>query len=606
MGTWIKMRLDRFLEHRWLMPGLFLTILLVDITYSFYRLMFLDAGGDNQWYGAKLYWDGINPYTACLETPEPEWFMTAFTNYAPLLYVVLLPITYLDWEVAKVSWYILSLAGFLLALFLFYKKEGIPVNRVLAIAALVLGGSTLTNALYQGQISVLIFAMVSMAWIYRNKPAVLTILLSLIFTKYSFGLPLLVGFFLAGYYWQSISAFALNMLAVGVFAIQFDMGFVEMLKLPFEVASRYTSSGNSDIISLHRLIWPDVPVVGINLYSITAGIIYLAFAYICFFKNPSKRLVVTSSVLLSFSVFFHLDYDYSVLLAPVLIAWISPTLSSRTLSLLTATAAYVWLYPMVPKLIRTFFGVQPGITPVEWFGHTGGLLFIGFNAVLLTYLAFRILYDRNIQRGEAFDKQGDPGRQKDLYIFDFDGTLTRKDSLKEFILYCVGPLRYYLGLAKLSPTLVGYVLGFIKNNIAKERLMVHFFRGWKEAEFAEMGRKYAQEELQKIIRPSAWAFVTDQKSKGNDIIVVSASMEAWLKPWCESNGFRLLCTRMEVSQGKLTGKFANTNCYGAEKAHRLMDVIDPTVYGSLYAFGDSRGDTEMLAFADKGFYRYFH
>lgn len=448
--------------------------------------------------------------------------------------------------------------------------------------------------------------MVAMAWLYRNKSVVLILCLTLIFTKYSFGLPILVGFFLAGYYWESISAFVINMIAVGIFAIQFDLGFTKTLKLPFEVANRYTSSGNSDIISLHRLLWPDVPVLGINLYSITAGIIYLAFTYICFFKKPSKRLVIISSILLSFSVFFHLDYDYGVFLAPVLIAWIRPTLSSRTLSLLTATAAYVWLYPMLPKLIRTFFGVQPGITPAEWFGHTGGLLFVSFNAILLTYLAFRILYDRNIKRWVPSDIQGNPGIEKDLYIFDFDGTLTRKDSLKEFILYSVGSVRYYLGLAKLSPTLAGYVMGFIKNNIAKERLMNHFFKGWEEAEFTELGRKYAQEELQKIIRPSAWEFVTDQKSKGNDIIVVSASMEAWLKPWCESNGFGLLCTRMEVSHGKVTGKFANPNCYGAEKAIRLMDAIDPTVYGSLHAFGDSRGDKEMLAFADQGFYRYFH
>lgn len=125
MRKWIITHLNRILEHRWLVPGLFLGILIIDIVYSFYRLMYLNAGGDNQWYGANLYWSGVNPYAACLATPESEWFMTAFPNYAPLLYIVLLPFTFMDWEVAKVSWYLLSLASFLAVLFLFHKKEGI-------------------------------------------------------------------------------------------------------------------------------------------------------------------------------------------------------------------------------------------------------------------------------------------------------------------------------------------------------------------------------------------------------------------------------------------------------------------------------------------------
>ncbi len=192
-----------------------------------------------------------------------------------------------------------------------------------------------------------------------------------------------------------------------------------------------------------------------------------------------------------------------------------------------------------------------------------------------------------------------------LLLFDFDGTITRKDSLAGFIQYAVGKPLYYAGLLKLSPLLVLYKLGFIPNYIAKQKLIAHFFKGWDSAYFKKLSDAYAIERIDKIIRPRAMEKIEWHKAKGHKIVVVTASMESWLKKWCEKNQLDLIGTRLEVKNGKLTGKFASKNCYGVEKVNRIKEHYNLKDFDEIHAFGDSRGDKEMLEIADHRHYRPF-
>ena len=78
-----------------------------------------------------------------------------------------------------------------------------------------------------------------------------------------------------------------------------------------------------------------------------------------------------------------------------------------------------------------------------------------------------------------------------IAFFDFDGTVTRRDSLSEFIRYAVGPVRYWTGLLVLSPILAGYVLKLVRNDVAKEAMMSHFFKGWKAERFETVATEYS-------------------------------------------------------------------------------------------------------------------
>ncbi|MEI6047767.1 MAG: HAD-IB family hydrolase [Bacteroidota bacterium] len=192
-----------------------------------------------------------------------------------------------------------------------------------------------------------------------------------------------------------------------------------------------------------------------------------------------------------------------------------------------------------------------------------------------------------------------------IAFFDFDGTITTKDSLADFIQYAVGKAAYYMGLLLKSPVLAAYKLKFIPNHIAKEKLFSYFFKGWEVNEFQKIADKYSVEQIDKITRPKAMERIRWHKQQDHTVVIVTASMDCWLKEWCVKHNLDLIATRFEVRDGKITGKFATKNCYSAEKVKRIRDSYCLGDYSRIYAYGDSRGDKEMLTLADEKFYRFF-
>ena len=66
--------------------------------------------------------------------------------------------------------------------------------------------------------------------------------------------------------------------------------------------------------------------------------------------------------------------------------------------------------------------------------------------------------------------------QRRLALFDFDGTVTERDSFIEFIKYYKGPVSLYSGLVVLSPLLLLLKARVIKNWKVKELVFIFFFR----------------------------------------------------------------------------------------------------------------------------------
>ena len=194
---------------------------------------------------------------------------------------------------------------------------------------------------------------------------------------------------------------------------------------------------------------------------------------------------------------------------------------------------------------------------------------------------------------------------KTLALFDFDGTITTKDSLADFIQFAVRKPTYYKGLFKLSLMLTAYKLKLIPNHIAKEKLIAHFFKGWEENKFKEIATKYSLEQIDHITRPKAMEKILWHQTQGHKVVLVSASMECWLSAWCEKNSLQLISTKLEIKNSKLSGKFASQNCYGIEKVNRLKKELSLEDFEHIYAYGDSSGDKELLSLADESFYKPF-
>ncbi|MGO9013522.1 MAG: HAD family hydrolase [Dissulfurispiraceae bacterium] len=192
-----------------------------------------------------------------------------------------------------------------------------------------------------------------------------------------------------------------------------------------------------------------------------------------------------------------------------------------------------------------------------------------------------------------------------LALFDFDGTITRKDSFADFFLHTVGGIRFSLGFLVMSPVIALYKLGVIANDKAKEMVLSHFFKGWNINEFKETAQHYSNERLPGLVRKEAMERLLWHKEQGHVVVVISASIECWLEGWCSMYGVDLIATKLECKDGKLTGRFSTENCYGGEKVRRLREKYVPEAFDYIYAYGDSQGDREMLQLADEPYYQTF-
>ena len=192
-----------------------------------------------------------------------------------------------------------------------------------------------------------------------------------------------------------------------------------------------------------------------------------------------------------------------------------------------------------------------------------------------------------------------------LAIFDFDGTITNRDSFRHFLQYSVTKSDYYRSLIFLSPVLIAYTLGLVPANVAKQKVFARFFGGWASERFGALAERYSSSEIGKIVRPEALKRIAWHQEQGHRVVVVSASISTWLHHWCRAQEVDLVSTEVEIQNNILTGRFRTPNCRGSEKVNRLKEHFDFSTIDYVYAYGNSRGDREMLELADEKYYRYF-
>ncbi len=196
-------------------------------------------------------------------------------------------------------------------------------------------------------------------------------------------------------------------------------------------------------------------------------------------------------------------------------------------------------------------------------------------------------------------------KERKLALFDLDGTLTRKDTFLELIKYFFGRRRFRMGLLRLSPCLLRYQLRLIPNWEAKEKVLMYFFKDITLDQFQKKCNEFAIEKLPSLLKEKAWSELKKLKRDGARIVIVSASAENWIRPWCNLNDIECIATRLEVREGKLTGRIKGRNCYGVEKVNRIREQIDLSQYNEILAYGDSKGDLPMLELAAKAYYKPF-
>jgi phosphatidylglycerophosphatase C len=198
-----------------------------------------------------------------------------------------------------------------------------------------------------------------------------------------------------------------------------------------------------------------------------------------------------------------------------------------------------------------------------------------------------------------------PGQNTPVVAFDFDGTLTVRDSFTAFLKWRVSPARYALGLVRLAPAAIAYLFHRDRGRI-KADAVGEFLRGLPRARLEEEAQAFAQACSAGLLRPDAlavWAGWGEQRVRR---VIVTASPDLVVGPFARALGADVLIgTELAYDdQDRVAGGFAGPNCRGPEKVVRLKARFGPGLQVKA-AYGDTAGDREMLAIAETPGYRVF-
>jgi phosphatidylglycerophosphatase C len=200
--------------------------------------------------------------------------------------------------------------------------------------------------------------------------------------------------------------------------------------------------------------------------------------------------------------------------------------------------------------------------------------------------------------------------RRDLALFDFDGALTRRDSLPPFLWEAIGPLALARALAASAPWLAGQTLRLTRDDGAKERLLAAALGGRHIDDLHALGAAFARDGVPRLLRENMMAEVRRRRDEGRLCILVSGSLDLYLEPWARREGFdHVICSRLALDgDSRATGVLAGGNCQGREKVRRIyawlsaQGAIGQGGVGHCVAYARFAGDAPMLDMADEAFW----
>jgi len=186
-----------------------------------------------------------------------------------------------------------------------------------------------------------------------------------------------------------------------------------------------------------------------------------------------------------------------------------------------------------------------------------------------------------------------------IAIFDFDGTITSKDSFLEFIKFTEGHFNFYVFIFTHFHFIILFYLKIISNQRLKEIFFSQFYKGKTKQELQKKGEVFSKKVIPKICYSEALEIIEMHKTLGHKVYLLTASSEIWLSSWCEKNKIELIGTKFQLIEDVYTGRIDGKNCYGEEKWNRIKEIANNSIKS--YGYGDSKSD---LYFIEKLSFRF--
>ncbi|MGZ5188522.1 MAG: HAD family hydrolase [Kaistella sp.] len=194
---------------------------------------------------------------------------------------------------------------------------------------------------------------------------------------------------------------------------------------------------------------------------------------------------------------------------------------------------------------------------------------------------------------------------KKLYLFDFDGTLTNKDTMFLYLRF-YNPSKFIVQFMKHIPLFALLKLKLADAEKVKKSFIASILKGESRQKIEKKSQIFFEKYQQEIIRENALEFISNIDRNHTESYIVSASLDIWVKPFAEKFQMKLLATQAEFKDGVFTGDFVGRNCNGPEKVNRIKEAVKGSKFDKTIAFGDTSGDREMLAWADESQFEFFH
>lgn len=189
--------------------------------------------------------------------------------------------------------------------------------------------------------------------------------------------------------------------------------------------------------------------------------------------------------------------------------------------------------------------------------------------------------------------------KRKIAVFDFDGTITERDTLAPFLLKFAGTTRFLTSALRHAPAMFSAAVGAGNRDTAKEKYLISLIGGRAESDLIAAGIEYADLVLREekfnadVIERLAW-----HREEGHAIVVISASLDVYIQAIAAALGAaKAFGTEIEVEAGLLTGRLRGGNVRAANKVQRLDQWLSGD-QSEIWAYGDSSGDDELLERSD--------
>jgi phosphatidylglycerophosphatase C len=203
-----------------------------------------------------------------------------------------------------------------------------------------------------------------------------------------------------------------------------------------------------------------------------------------------------------------------------------------------------------------------------------------------------------------------------LAVFDFDRTLTTRDTSLSFLAFAAGRARLAVSLLLGGPRfLADLTVAAARGRSTApgwpslrdrwelgvhDRLLRALFRGRSAADLDALGRRFATEVLGAMVAPEALAQVAWHRARGDRCVLVTGSLETYMEPWGKGAGFeRVLASRLARDGARtIAGGFDGEPCWGDVKLARLREAVGSLDGYTLIVYGNEPGDRALLDAAD--------